>query len=62
MKQYRITIDVTMSGDIYLDADSLTQAQEKASVIRFTPQDLRNFHFLESNIFDSEEVEEETDN
>lgn len=57
-KKYRVTLDVTMSGDVYIDAESEDEAIEKARETSYFSYELRDFHFLSSNVFDVEEVEE----
>ena len=59
MKKFNIVIDVKMSGDLEIEANSEKEARAKAMAISFTPYDLRNFHFLNSEIYESEEIEEE---
>lgn len=56
MKQYRIQIDVTMSGDLYIEANSQEEAEKIAKEKHFTPSDLRWFHQLgEAGVYDIEE-------
>lgn len=59
MKKFNIVIDVKMSGDLEIEANSEKEARAKAMAICFTPYDLRNFHFLNSEIYESEEIEED---
>lgn len=58
-KQYCVSVDVTMNGDVYIDAESEEDAAEIVRNIHFSPYALKNFHFLTSEIFQVEEVEEE---
>lgn len=57
-KTFSVNLDVTMNGNIYIEADSIEEAEKIAKEMRFTPSDLRNFHYFSTEIFDSEEVEE----
>ena len=43
MAQYRLTVDVTMSGDIYIEADNLEEVKKKFNEMYFVASDLRNF-------------------
>lgn len=61
MKRFNIVIDVKMSGDLEIEANSEKEARAKAMAIYFTPYDLRNFHFLDSEIYESEEIEDESE-
>lgn len=58
MKDYRITIDVTMSGDIYISAETEEDAIAQAKKKYFNARDLQSFHFLSSDIYEIEESEE----
>lgn len=55
MKEFRITIDVTMSGDIYIDAETKEEAIKKAKDKYFNAGDLRDFHYMSTEIVDCEE-------
>lgn len=57
-KEFMVTIDVIMSGDIYIEADTQEEAIKKAKEKYFNAGDLRNFHFLSSDIIEYEEVKE----
>lgn len=54
--KFRVTLDVTMSGSIYIEANSLEEATKKISEKSFTPQDLKSFHYVGKDIFEVEEV------
>jgi hypothetical protein len=43
MAEYRLTVDITMSGDIYIEADNEAEARKKFNERFFTSSDLRNF-------------------
>ena len=55
MKEFRITIDVTMSGDIYINAETKEEAIKKAKDKYFNAGDLRDFHYISSDVVDCEE-------
>lgn len=55
MKEFRITIDVTMSGDIYIDAETKEEAIKKAKDKYFNAGDLRDFHYMRTEIVDCKE-------
>jgi hypothetical protein len=44
MSEYEVQIDVTMSGSLYIEADSEKEAIEKVKAKSFVASDLRNFH------------------
>lgn len=53
MAKFNIVIDVTMSGDLEIEADTEEKARAIAMAKYFNPSDLRNFHFLSSEIYES---------
>ena len=55
---YQVQIDVTMTGEIYINAKNEREAQVKASNKYFVPSDLRNFRFLYSEVVEVQEDEE----
>lgn len=55
MKEYSIHIDVTMSGNVYVSANSKEEAYKKAKEMSFVGSDLTNFYFLDSSIVEIEE-------
>lgn len=55
MKNFCVTIDVTMSGDIYLEAETKEEAIKKAKEKYFNAHDLRDFHYLNTEIVECEE-------
>ena len=59
MKKFNIIIDVTMSGNLEIEAETEDKARALALSKVFTTYDLKTFHFLYSEIFDSEEIEDE---
>ena len=50
MKKYTVTIDVTMSGDIEIEANSKKEAKEIAKGRYFNPSDLRDFHEINTKV------------
>lgn len=48
--KYTVTIDVTMSGDIEIEAKSKKEAKEIAKSRYFTPSDLRDFHEINTKV------------
>lgn len=57
-KTFIVTIDVTMSGDLEIEADSEKQARAIAMNKTFIPSDLRFFHFLHNEIYDCREADD----
>ena len=55
MKEFCIRVDVTMSGDVYIDANSKEEAIAKLNKMNFTASDLRNFSVIGKDIIDIEE-------
>ncbi len=55
MANFKITIDVTMSGDYCIEAENEQAAKEKVLQKCFVPSDLRWFGHLETKIVDIEE-------
>lgn len=55
MTTFRITVDVTMSGDIYVEADSMEEAKRKINSRSWTHSDLNGFHYVGREIVDCEE-------
>ena len=43
---YQVQVDVTMTGEIYVEAKNEREAAEIASKKYFVPYDLHNFRFL----------------
>ena len=43
MAEFRLTVDVTMSGDIYIEADNELEARKKFNEMFFEASDLRDF-------------------
>ena len=56
--KYQVQVDVTMTGEIYIDAKNEREAQVKASQKFFSPYDLRHFRFLSSEVVEVQEDEE----
>lgn len=44
--KYQVQVDVTMTGEVYIDARNEYEAKVKASNKYFVPSDLHNFRFL----------------
>ena len=59
MRKFLITVDVTMSDTIEIEAENEEKARELAVMKSYTPYDLRDFHFLSAEVYDAEEVEDE---
>lgn len=55
MKEFCIKVDVTMSGDVYIDANSKEEAIAKLNKMYFTASDLRNFYQIDVQIVEIEE-------
>ena len=53
MAEYRLTVDVTMSGDIYIEADNLEEAFDKFKNKYFVASDLRNFHQVSTELVEA---------
>lgn len=56
---YRISIDVTLTGELYIAAKNKEEAAKIAGGMYFSPYDCRNFRFLDVEIVDVEEEEAE---
>ncbi len=56
--KYQVQVDVTMTGEICIDARNEYEAQVKASQKFFIPHDLRHFRFLSSEVVDVQKDEE----
>lgn len=56
MKKFVVTVDVTMSGDIEIEAPNAKAAADIIQSMYFTSQELRNFHELSKDIYEVEEV------
>jgi len=54
MAEYEVQIDVTMSGSIFIDAESEKEAREKAKAkfTNVTHSDLSSFHCIHKEIID----------
>lgn len=59
MKKFDIIIDVTMSGNLEIEAETEEKARAIAMAKCFNPSDLRWFHFLSSEIYESQEITDE---
>ena len=51
-KEFRVQTDITMSGDIYVEAENEEEAIKKVKAMYFVSSDLRNFHWLNTEIVD----------
>ncbi len=56
--KYQIQIDVTFTGELYLEAKDAKEAAEKVKAKYLGVGDIRNFRFLSLDVVDIE-VEEE---
>ena len=52
MKDYILTVDVTVSGDIHIKAKTKKEAYEKFKNMYFAPSDLRDFHSIKQRVVD----------
>lgn len=54
MAEYEVQIDVTMSGSVFIDAESEAEAREKAKEMfkNVTASDLRSFSCIDKEIID----------
>ena len=55
---YQVQIDVTMTGEIYIEAKNEAEARRKAKEKYLSPYDLRNFRFLGLDVVDVQREEE----
>ena len=55
MKEYCIQVDVTMSGNVYVEANSKEEAIAKVDKMNFRSSDLTNFYQVDAQIVDVEE-------
>ena len=51
-KEFCVQVDVTMSGNIYVEAENEKEAIKKVRAMDFTSSDLRNFYWLSTEIVD----------
>ena len=58
MMKYQIQIDVTFTGELYLEAKDAKEAAEKVKAKYLGVGDIRNFRFLSLDVVDIE-IEEE---
>lgn len=56
MRKFVVTVDVTMSGDIEIEAPNEKAAAKMVQSMYFSASDLRDFHELNKDIFEVEEV------
>lgn len=54
-KEFCVQVDVTMSGNVYVNASNEQEAMKLVREIKFTPNDLRNFYGVDLEIVDVEE-------
>ena len=50
MKKFRVLIDVTMSGDVEIEAATKKETKEKAKSLYFCSSDLREFHQINTRV------------
>lgn len=55
MKEFCIRVDVTMSGSVYVDANSKEEAIAKVDKMNFKSSDLKDFYQIDVQIVDIEE-------
>lgn len=51
-KNFRLRIDVTMTGDVFVMAKSKKEAKEKIKSLSFVPSDLRTFCHIKTLVVD----------
>lgn len=56
-KTYEVHVDVTMGGNLYIEAETEEEAQRKVIDKNFTPSDLKNFWLVGCDIVEIEEDE-----
>jgi len=56
MRKFVVTVDVTMSGDIEIEAPNEKAAAKMVQSMYFTAYELRNFHELNKDIYEVEEI------
>lgn len=55
MKEFCIHVDVTMSGNVYINANSKDEAMEKLQEMNFTSSDLNGFYQVDTVVVDIDE-------
>ena len=55
MKEYCIQVDVTMSGNVYVGADSKEEALAIVDKMNFRASDLTNFYQIDVQVVEIEE-------
>ncbi len=55
---YQVQVDVTMTGEIYIEAKNEAEAERIAKGKYFTSGDLRNFRFLGLEVVEIQEDDE----
>lgn len=55
MKEFCIQVDVTMSGHMYISANSKEEALDKLQKMNFTASDLSGFSNIATDVIDIEE-------
>ena len=58
MAKYLVSIDVTFSGNVEVQADTEEQAKALAKLSVSVPSDIRNFCLFDKQVVDIEEVED----
>ena len=54
-KEFVFTVDVTMSGDLYIEAETKEEAEKKFNEMYFVASDLRNFHQISKEVVEVNE-------
>lgn len=52
MKKFTVTIDITLSGDIEIEAKTKKEAKEKALSKYYCLQDLSDFHEISKKVYE----------
>lgn len=55
VKNFRVQVDVTMTGEIFIMAKSKKEAKEKAKEKYFVPSDLRTFSHIKTSVVNTQE-------
>ena len=55
--KYQVQVDVTMTGEIYIEAENEHEAEQKAKEKYFDSYDIRGFRFLGVDVVDVEKEE-----
>lgn len=48
--KFEVHIDVTMSGQVEIEAKTAEEAEKKAKEMSFVPSDLKNFYWMTTKV------------